>query len=310
MHTPLPFQLNRNFCGVGNLKDQPLAVVGVPFDAATSYRSGARMAPAAIRDASLMLTDGCHELWPVDLKNWVGDAGDWPVPNSNAQAAVTEIERCHRSLTQKGHHLLCLGGDHLVTLGILRSTFQQKGPVALIHFDAHCDTWSDHFGEPMGHGTWLRNAVEEGLVCAPHSASIGLRSPVDSATRAWLSDQKALAISARTAANTPVTVMSDMIVCHMGRDLPVYVSLDIDCLDPAYAPGTGTPEIGGLTTMWLSYLLDVLFANSNLQHRWAGMDIVEVSPAYDHSNITSLAAASFAWQYLSMQSGLRSNNRA
>jgi agmatinase len=306
----MPFQMNRNFCGVSPFEDQPLAVVGIPFDGATSFRSGARMAPAAIRDASLMLTDGCHELWPVSLNDAVGDAGDWPIPNSDSQAAVTEIERCHRHLVQQGCHLVCLGGDHLVTLGILRSLYQQHGPMAVIHFDAHCDTWADHFGEPLGHGTWLRNAVEEGLVHAPNSISIGLRSPVDACTRAWFADQKGLSISARNAMNTPVNIMSDMISCQVGRDLPIYVSLDIDCLDPSFAPGTGTPEIGGLTTAWLSHLLDLLFANANLQRRWTGMDIVEVAPSYDHSSITALAAATFAWQYLSMQSSLRSKIRA
>lgn len=310
MHTHLPFQLSRNFCGVDNLQDQPLAVVGVAFDGATSYRSGSRLGPDSIRSASLMLTDGCHQDWPVQLNQSVGDAGNWPIPNGNSQAAVTAIERCHKQLIQRGHHLVCLGGDHLITLGILRSLTQQTGPLALLHFDAHCDTWSDHFGESIGHGTWLRNAIDEDLVDANHTISIGLRSPVDSATRHWLSDQGGTSISAHDAMQHSVATMCSKIRDKLGQHLPVYISLDIDCLDPAHAPGTGTPEIGGFSSMWLRALLDQLFVKGWKDTEWAGMDVVEVAPAYDVSEITSLAAATFVWQYLSMQSFVRKHKNA
>jgi agmatinase len=169
----------------------------------------------------------------------------------------------------------------------------------VLHFDAHCDTWADHFGETHGHGTWLRNAIEEQLVDPTQVLSVGLRSPVDTATRCWLTEQGGINWSARTAANLSPVQMSRSIQNILHKQMPVYLTLDIDCLDPAHAPGTGTPEIGGLTTMWLTEVLDLVFQS---KMNWVGMDVVEVSPAHDHSQITALAAATFVWQYLSMQS--------
>ena len=293
-HLPFQYVTTRNFLGSDNLTDQPFAVVGCPVDCATTYRSGARMGPNAIRNASMMLTDGYLEDFEIDLKHFPGDAGDMPLPAGNTEKMLQEIENHMDSFVRAGRHTVSLGGDHLITLPILRSLVKKHGRMALVHFDAHCDTWNDHFGETYGHGTWLYNAISEGLVDPAHAISIGIRSPADKDSRNFLSKRGGTTVSARSAMQYCPTVMADIIKAKVGN-MPVYLSLDIDCLDPAYAPGTGTPEIGGLTTMWVSELL------LNLQTaRWIGMDCVEVSPAYDHSEITALAAATFCWQYISM----------
>ena len=295
----MPYQLRRSFCAVPERTHEQIVVAGACFDGATSFRSGTRMGPHAIRDASLMLTDGVHELFPVDIRQHVADVGDWVIGTHNMDMVLTQIEHQHTWLTKQGIHVVTLGGDHSITLGILRSLQKIHGEVAVLHFDAHCDTWADHFGETHGHGTWLRKAIEENLVDPTQVLSVGLRSPVDTQTRAWLTQQGGTNWSARTAANLSPVQMSRSIQNMLHKQMPVYLTLDIDCLDPAHAPGTGTPEIGGLTSMWLSEVLDLVFQSSM---QWVGMDVVEVAPAYDHSQITALAAATFVWQYLSMQS--------
>jgi agmatinase len=295
----MPFQMPATFCGVSTDVTKPIQVAGASWDSATTFRSGARLAPHAIRSVSRMLTDGVHDAYDVDIQSWVSDAGDWHVSTGDTQKALAQITQAHDAHMQQGHHVVTLGGDHLITLGVLRSLHAHMGPVAVLHLDAHCDTWSDHFGEPHGHGTWLRNAIEEQLVDATQVMSVGLRSPVDASTRAWLSQQGGHQLSARSAALLHPVQMSTWIQDRIRPHTPVYVSLDIDCLDPAHAPGTGTPEIGGLTTMWLSEVLDLVFQEPIT---WAGMDVVEVAPAYDHSEITALAAATFVWQYVSMLS--------
>ena len=289
----LPFQLSRTFMGMPCYTNQPISVVGAPIDSATSYRPGTRMGPSAIREVSTMLSDGVYERFPVDITQFCGDAGDMPLISGNTQKSLCTIEQeythlCHNS------HVVCLGGDHSITLAILRALTAKTGPVAVVHFDAHCDTWPDHFGEPYGHGTWLRDCIEESLVDPKHVYSIGVRSPADKETREYLSGKGGTTISAREAMKLDPFWMAQSIRHVVGPTLPVYLSLDIDSLDPSFAPGAGTPEIGGLSTIWLLELLDHL---GDL--RWCGMDVVEVAPAYDHSEITALAGATFAWQHIS-----------
>ena len=289
----LPFQQTRNFCGVKSYTTEPFVVLGAPTDCATTFRSGARMGPSAVRDASLMLTDGTHETYPVELRDFVGDAGDMALPSGNIEAALEEIYSSAFSF--RNHHLATIGGDHSITLGLLRALYaSRKEKIAVLHLDAHCDTWFDHFGQKYGHGTWMFNAVEEGLIDPKHTVSIGIRSPSDQISREYLSANGGTTISAKKAMMHNPYMMRDIIAAKIG-DRPCYLSLDIDCLDPAYAPGTGTPEIAGLSTMWVSSLIDLL-----QDINWVGMDVVEVAPAYDHSQITALAAATFVWQYLSM----------
>lgn len=298
--TKLPFQLNQTFCGVDLLDRQPMALVGAPLDSATSFRSGARLAPNAVRQASLMLCDGTHHHFDVNLQQLMGDAGNMSLPTGHTEKALQLVTQQHQLLAAK-HHVITIGGDHSITLGVLRSLQRLHGcAIRLVHFDAHCDTWEDHFGEPTGHGTWLRQAIQEGLVDARRTISVGIRSPADAVTRSWLSDQGGHTITAESAASQPPALFSDVIAQVVGKHMPTYLSLDIDCLDPSHAPGTGTPEIGGVSSMWLRSTLDHLFVKTHDQVGWIGMDLVEVAPAYDHSNITSLAGATFVWQYASM----------
>lgn len=309
MSTRMPFQNSGQFLGLNTHDRQPFVVVGVPFDGATSYRPGTRMAPQAIRQVSHMLTDGVHPDYPVDLKHWVGDAGDWAVPHGNTVTSHEHIYRQAHVLMSKGYHLVCLGGDHSITLPLIRAVHHQYGQVGIVHLDAHCDTWSDHFGEPYGHGTWLRDVIEESLVDPQLVWSIGVRSATCADAQHYLAQQGGHTITAQQAMAVAPHQLAAQIQAQ-AQHHAMYLTVDIDCLDPSHAPGTGTPEIGGVTTMWVQQLLSAL----NTPHgngtavRWVGMDCVEVAPAYDHSDITSLAAASFVWQHLSHLAHNRSKN--
>lgn len=292
MHLPFQYGTSRNFCGVPSYVDQPFVVLGAPVDCVTTFRSGARMGPNAIRDVSMMLTDGVHARYPVTLSEHVGDAGDMPIPSGYHAQAHDVIQSCVHSF--QGKHVVTLGGDHSITRAILSALAQSHDQIAVVHFDAHCDTWHDHFGMAHGHGTWLRDVIENGLVHAPNVISIGVRSPADAHARNYLHSQGGTTLSAREAHKMCAKQMAHIIRNKVGH-MHTYLSLDIDCLDPAHAPGTGTPEIGGLTTMWLQEVLEEL-----PDVNWIGMDCVEVSPCHDVSQITALAAATFVWQYLCM----------
>jgi agmatinase len=200
-------------------------------------------------------------------------------------------------------HMVWLGGDHSVTLPILRALKAQQGqPLAVLHFDAHCDTWEDHFGEPSGHGTWVYEAIQEGLVVPECFTQIGIRSAGERAAREYVRDQGGLIYTARDLRGLDNSAQLAGVMQAMRQRLqahgqpPVYLSLDIDCLDPAFAPGTGTPEPGGLSTAQVLTLLEHL-ADLN----WVGMDCMEVAPAYDHAELTANAAANFVWTYLAGQ---------
>jgi agmatinase len=199
--------------------------------------------------------------------------------------------------------MVWLGGDHSITLPILRALRAHHGrPLAVIHFDAHCDTWADHFGEPSGHGTWVYEAFQEGLVVPECFTQIGIRSAGERAARDYVQEQGGVIHPARAlrGRESPAQLaevtrgIRERLAAH-GRP-PLYLSLDIDCLDPAFAPGTGTPEPGGLTT---NQVLTVLEELADLP--FVGMDCVEVAPAFDHAELTSNAAANFVWTYLAGQ---------
>jgi agmatinase len=180
-------------------------------------------------------------------------------------------------------------------LPLLRAAHAQHGELALVHFDAHCDTWEDHFGEPSGHGTWTYEAINEGLVSPQHSVQIGLRSSGERAAREYVQDRGGLIFTARQLRGLDGAALQPFIaeIVHRLQGRPCYLTLDIDCLDPAFAPGTGTPEPGGLTSSQVLTFLEELSV-LNL----VGMDCVEVAPAYDHAELTSSAAATFVWTYL------------
>ncbi|MCY1537053.1 Guanidinobutyrase [compost metagenome] len=226
----------------------------------------------------------------------LGDALDMRLPNASPLPEVrAHIERQAAELMAK-HHCVFLGGDHSVTLSLLRAARAKHGEaLACVHFDAHCDTWTDHFGEPSGHGTWTYEAIQEGLISAEHTVQIGIRSPGVRAAREYVADQGGQIFTARAlrgldGAGLRPTI--DAIRARIGQRR-CYLTLDIDVLDPAFAPGTGTPEPGGLSSSQVLSFIEEL-ADLN----WIGMDCVEVAPAYDHAELTTNAAATFVWAYL------------
>ncbi|WP_201492256.1 agmatinase [Rubrivivax sp. A210] len=277
----------------------PYAVAGIAWDGATTNRPGARLAPRAIREASHMLCDGTHPLFDTSPIGRLGDVGDLALPNTSLTAMRESLVPAAAALLRR-HHMAWLGGDHSITLPLLRAYRQWLGqPLAVIHFDAHCDTWEDHFGEPSGHGTWVYEAMQEGLVVDACFTQIGIRSAGLREAREFVARRGGQIFTARAlrglAAPSQLQPITDAIRRRLAAhgNPPVYLSLDIDCLDPAYAPGTGTPEPGGLSTAQVLTLLEEL---ADLP--FVGMDCVEVAPPYDHAEITSQAAAAFVWTYL------------
>ncbi len=286
---------SNRFLAMPELKDQKFAVVGVPFDGAVTNRPGARFGPQEIRRASLMLCDGLHPVFETTPVEFTGDAGDMRLPNASGLPVVRECIQSQAAALMAKHHCIFIGGDHSVTLPLLRAAQIQHGELALIHFDAHCDTWTDHFGEPSGHGTWTYEAIVEGLVSPVHTIQIGLRSSGERAAREYVQDQGGIIYTARSLRGKDGDGLDGVVAEIKARigTRPVYLSLDIDCLDPAFAPGTGTPEPGGMTSSQVLTLLEGLVGLN-----FVGMDCVEVAPAYDHAELTSNAAATFIWTYL------------
>ncbi|MEP7299469.1 MAG: agmatinase [Burkholderiales bacterium] len=277
----------------------PFAVAGVAWDGAVTNRPGARFGPRAIREASHMLCDAIHPHFDVSPEGLFADAGDLPLPNTSLEGMRHAMQPLVSELI-RAHHMCWLGGDHSITLALLRAYRAWLGrPLAVIHFDAHCDTWSDHFGEPSGHGTWVFEAMQEGLVIDACFTQLGIRSAGTREAREHVRDRGGQIFTARElrGRDSPaqlaevLTAIRTRLAAH--GNPPVYLSLDIDCLDPAFAPGTGTPEPGGMTSNQVLSLLEEL---ADLPY--VGMDCVEVAPPYDHAELTSQAAAHFVWTYL------------
>lgn len=293
------FANNSNrFLAAEPLRDQPFAIAGVPYDGVVTNRPGARFGPQAIRAASLMLCDGIHPVFDVSPLEHLGDALDMRLPNASPLPEVRRHIEAQAAALMARHHCVFLGGDHSVTLSLLRAAKARHGggePLACVHFDAHCDTWVDHFGEPSGHGTWTYEAIQEGLISAPHTVQIGIRSAGERAAREYVADQGGQIFTARALRGRDGAALGPVLAAIRERigQRPCYLTLDIDVLDPAFAPGTGTPEPGGLTSSQVLTFIEEL-ADLN----WVGMDCVEVAPAYDHAELTSNAAATFVWTYL------------
>ncbi len=277
----------------------PYAVAGISWDGSTTNRSGARFGPREIRQASHMLCDATHPHFNVSPLPQLGDAGDLALPNTSLQSMRAAMAPLVAPLLRE-HHMAWLGGDHSITLPLLRAYVKWLGrPLAVIHFDAHCDTWTDHFGEPSGHGTWVYEAIEQGLVIRECFTQIGIRSAGTREAREYVADQGGQIFTARALRGLDGPVQLAGVMASIRNRLaahsnpPIYLSLDIDCLDPAFAPGTGTPEPGGLST---NQVLTILEELGDLP--FVGMDCVEVAPPYDHAELTSYAAAHFVWTYL------------
>ncbi|WP_449279691.1 agmatinase [Leucobacter sp. GX0328] len=282
---------------VHEVPDYDVAILGVPYDGGVSFRPGARFAPAAIREASRLLRPGFHvelDTTPVEKKQFV-DAGDVACTPYNIGKAVEQIEAAASKFVGTDKVVIALGGDHTIALPMLRATAKVQGPVALLHFDAHLDTWDTYFGEPITHGTMFRRAFEEGLLIEDKSMHIGIRGPVydqDDFVRDHEFGFQIIRCTDIDEIGVPAAIQR---VKDRIGDTPVYVSIDIDVLDPAYAPGTGTPEMGGLHSRELLRLLRGLNGLNIV-----GADVVEVAPAYDHADTTALAAATLVFDYMAL----------
>ncbi len=267
----------------------PLCVAGIPFDIGTTNRAGARFGPSAIRQASRMLVDGEHPHHWIDPATLpLADIGDFATALGDIAASMELIEKQARTI----EHLVAFGGDHSVTLPLLRALTQRRPASALIHFDAHVDTWPDNFGQAYAHGSVFYRAIEEGLIEPHRMVQIGIRSPVAREVYDWTLARGVTIITAQDVHEQGPAAVATRIRDVVGN-AGVYLSFDIDAIDPGSAPGTGTPEIGGLATWQVQAILRRL---RGLQ--FVGMDVVEVAPAYDVAEITALAGATVAWEYL------------
>ncbi|MGR5118055.1 agmatinase [Vibrio astriarenae] len=275
-----------------------VVVLGLPLDLATSGRPGARLGPDAIRRASVNLAwEGKKYPWDFNLfeKVKVVDAGDLVFDAGDAEDFTYRLENAASEIIRSGKTLLGLGGDHFVTLPILRAHAKQYGEMALIHFDAHTDTYAN--GSTYDHGTMFYHAPKEGLISAKHSIQIGIRTEYNKEDHAFN------VIDAMQANDLSVDDIVARIKETVG-DKPVYVTFDIDCLDPAFAPGTGTPVIGGLNSDKVMKILRQLVGLNIV-----GMDVVEVAPAYDQSDMTALAGATIALEMLYLWAAGKSLNK-
>jgi agmatinase len=263
--------------------DSDVIILGLPFDMATSGRSGARMGPGAIRQASVNLAwEGQRFPWEFKLASQckISDAGDLVFSAGDSEEFCNNVETASDEILKSDKALLSFGGDHFVTLPLLRSHYKKFGKMALVHFDAHTDTYDN--GSRYDHGTMFYHAPNEGLIDKEHSVQIGIRTNYVKHNHGFK------VINAMEANDSSAKQIAETILQTVG-DLPVYLTFDIDCIDPAFAPGTGTPVCGGLTT---DKVLKILY---NLQGiNVVGMDVVEVAPAYDNSETTALAAATIA----------------
>jgi len=268
--------------------DAEVFVVGLPYDLGTSGRSGARGGPGGIRNASVNLRWE-EKRWPWDFSLFdrlsVADYGDIEVPTGNHEAFFAQVAEQYGKLLAAGKTVLSLGGDHFVTLSLLRAHHNQFGKLAMIHFDAHTDTYHEE-DAVYNHGSMFYHAPREGLIDADRSIQVGIR------TECTENRHEFEVISAAAANDMSADAIVERIRQRVG-DSPCYLTFDIDCLDPSYAPGTGTPVVGGLTT---DRALKIIRGLQGIE--LVGMDLVEVAPSYDHAEITSLAGATLALEML------------
>lgn len=288
------FALQPTFLGIDRDDPaSPICVAGIPLDLGATNRAGSRFGPSAIRQASRMLVDGDHPLhWVSPIASSLADIGNFSIALGDIAKSLAEIERQAASI----EHLVAFGGDHGITLPLLRALAKRRGPPALIHFDAHVDTWPENFGQAYAHGSVFYHAILEGLIESRRMVQIGIRSPVERGVHDWTLAQGVTVLTAQNVHEQGPDAIAGQVRQVIG-DAPVYMSFDIDALDPAFAPGTGTPEIGGLASWQVQAIIRQL---RGLQ--FIGMDLVEVCPAYDVAEITALAGATIAWEYLCLLS--------
>lgn len=281
---------------IDQVEHADVAVVGIPFDSGTSFRPGARFGPSYIREHSRQLHPyhAPHDTFPFRNRQVV-DAGDFGASPYDIAAAVETIHAKAKKLTAQDTRILALGGDHTIALPLLRAAADVHGPLAVLHFDAHLDTWDMLHRASIWHGSPFRRAAEEGLLNLDHCQHVGIRggiydpSEIDDDRRAGFQIIRTEEFQERTTQD-----IASQILRRLGTG-PVYISVDIDVLDPAHAPATGTPEVGGINTREFFAVLRKL-KGLNI----VGGDVVEVAPAYDHAGVTGLAAAHTAWELLTL----------
>ena len=281
-----------------DVEDCDVAIIGVPFDAGTSYRPGARFGPQSVRQASRQLRTNYHPNYDVEpfKVQQVADAGDIACNPFDIDEAIKQIEKGSTELLQKVGSIVTIGGDHTIALPLLRSINKKVGgPVALVHLDAHLDTWHTYFGAPYTHGTPFRRAREEKLFLDDASMHIGIRGPLYSTND--LKNDRELGFKTIHCDEFQTNTIDQIVKRIKDRigNNPLYISIDIDVLDPAHAPGTGTPEVAGMTTREILNVLRGL-AGSQL----VSADVVEVAPAYDHAELTSTAAATIVYELINI----------
>ncbi|ATY86114.1 agmatinase [Kyrpidia spormannii] len=277
-------------------KGVDVVILGAPFDTTATFRTGARFGPEAVRRISSLLrpAHAYHAVRPTDVLKIV-DGGDIPVIPGNTLRSYGYITDVIHSWVNEGAIPITLGGDHGIALAELRALAQVHGPLALIQFDAHLDTWDEYWEEKYTHGTPFRRALEEGLLDPLRSTQIGIRGTVYDPTD--IEEGRSLGFEVLTAEKVREIGLEQTIRTAIERagSAKTFVSFDVDFLDPAYAPGTGTPEIGGFTTFEAQQLLRKLYPLD-----FVGFDIVEVLPAFDPTETTALAGATVAFEFLSL----------
>ncbi len=274
-----------------------VAILGIPFDGGTSYRPGARFGPQAIRQASRHLRTQYHPAYDREpfIELQVADAGDVACNPYSITEAIDQIQTAATGLLGQVKSIVSLGGDHTIAVPLLRAVNHLYGPVALVHFDAHLDTWDTYFGAPYTHGTPFRRASEEGLFVDDVSMHVGIRGPLYSRDDIKQDEELGFRVIHCDDFQTEgVDAIVGRIRDRVG-DHPLYLSIDIDVLDPAHAPGTGTPEVAGMTSR---ELVNVLRGMAGLNI--VSADVVEVAPAYDHAEITALAAATVVYELINL----------
>nr|WP_317379476.1 agmatinase [uncultured Faecalimonas sp.] len=293
------------FCNMGTFmrmekitsaKDLDFAIAGAPFDTASSFRSGSRFGPNAIRNISAMMKPN-NVIMQVNIMENLkgGDLGDFNVTPGYIHPTYDAIEEGVAKILAENACSIILGGDHSITLAELRAVAKKYGPVALVHFDSHSDLCDEVFGQKYNHGTPFRRALEENLIDASHSIQIGMRGSLyDPNEHKMAAELGMKLIPAHKVREMGFEALIQTVLERVGEK-PCFLTFDIDFVDPAYAPGTGTPEVGGFTSL---EALELVRKIKDLN--FVGFDIVEVLPAYDHGEITAYLAANIVFEYLSI----------
>jgi agmatinase len=306
-YRPLDAQVMPRFAGIRTYMRAPhvtdlngvdVAVYGIPFDTATSYRTGARFGPEAIRSASALIRPyhPAHDVNVVESLSIV-DYGDLPVSPGDTARTYAQVEEALAPIVDAGVFPVAMGGDHSITLAELRALARRDGPLALVQLDAHADTWEQYFGQQYFHGTTFKRAVEEGLVDSGASVQAGMRgSGYDARDVEGARELGFTVIPSEELRGLGPERYGELVRERVGAR-PVFLSFDIDFLDPAFAPGTGTPEIAGFSTAEA-----VAFLRALRGIQLAACDVVEVSPAYDGpGQQTAVAAANVVWELLALK---------